>query len=94
MSSTDESEHDEAANLNKVTAISNNNITVSPRQKAEVGFGIFIGPKLQDELKARDGLEVSVIMEDYLFLPSRCFGRSTKATHFGKLGLAIIFVTL
>ena len=91
-----ESEHDEAANLNKVTAISNSNITAGPRQKAEAGFGIFIGPKLQDELtKARDGLEVSVDYGKLSFLAKPMFWALNKSHSFlGNWGLAIIFVTL
>ena len=91
-----ESEHDEAANLNKVTAISNSNITAGPRQKAEVGFGIFIGPKLQNELtKARDGLEVSVDYGRLSFLAKPMFWALNKSHSFlGNWGLAIIFVTL
>ena len=91
-----ESEHDEAANLNKVTAISNNNIIAGPRQRTEAGFGIFIGPKLQSELtKARDGLEVSVDYGRLSFLAKPMFWALNKSHSFlGNWGLAIIFVTL
>ncbi|MBI73301.1 MAG: membrane protein insertase YidC [Gammaproteobacteria bacterium] len=91
-----ESEHDEAANLNKVTAISNSNITAGPRQRTEAGFGIFIGPKLQSELtKARDGLEVSVDYGRLSFLAKPMFWALNKSHSFlGNWGLAIIFVTL
>ena len=91
-----ESEHDEAANLNKVTAISNNNIIAGPRQRTEAGFGIFIGPKLQDELtKTRDGLEVAVDYGMLSFLAKPMFWALNKSHSFlGNWGLAIIFVTL
>jgi YidC/Oxa1 family membrane protein insertase len=91
-----ESEHDKAANLNKVTAISNINIVAGPRQRTEAGFGIFIGPKLQDELtKARDGLEVSVDYGRLSFLAKPMFWALNKSHSFlGNWGLAIIFVTL
>ena len=91
-----EAEHDESANLNKVTAISNNNILVKPRQKVEAGFGVFIGPKLQGELnKARDGLEASVDYGRLSFLAKPMFWALNKShTFLGNWGLAIIFVTL
>lgn len=91
-----EAEHDESANLNKVTAISNNNILVKPRQKVEAGFEVFIGPKLQGELtKARDGLEASVDYGRLSFLAKPMFWALNKShTFLGNWGLAIIFVTL
>ena len=91
-----EAEHDQAANLNKVTAISNDKVTVGPRRRAETGFEIFIGPKLQDELsKARDGLEVSVEYGKLSFLAKPMFWALNKSHSFlGNWGLAIIFVTL
>ena len=91
-----EAEHDESANLNKVTAISNNNILVKQRQKVEAGFEVFIGPKLQGELtKARDGLEVSVDYGRLSFLAKPMFWALNKShTFLGNWGLAIIFVTL
>ena len=60
------------------------------------GFGIFIGPKLQDELtKARDGLEVSVDYGRLSFLAKPMFWALNKSHSFlGNWGLAIIFVTL
>ena len=91
-----EAEHDESANLNKVTAISNNNILAKPRQRVEAGFGVFIGPKLQGELtKARDGLEASVDYGRLSFLAKPMFWALNKShTFLGNWGLAIIFVTL
>ena len=91
-----EAEHDQAANLNKLTAISNDNVTVGPRRRAETGFEIFIGPKLQDELsKARDGLEVSVEYGKLSFLAKPMFWALNKSHSFlGNWGLALIFVTL
>ena len=91
-----EAEHDQAANLNKVTAISNDKVTVGPRRRAETGFEVFIGPKLQDELsKARDGLEVSVEYGKLSFLAKPMFWALNKSHSFlGNWGLAIIFVTL
>ena len=91
-----EAEHDQAANLNKLTAISNSAITVGPKQKTETGFEIFIGPKLQNELtKAREGLEVSVDYGMLSFLAKPMFWALNKSHSFlGNWGLAIIFVTL
>jgi YidC/Oxa1 family membrane protein insertase len=91
-----EAEHDQTANLNKVTAISNDKVMVGPRQRVETGFEIFIGPKLQDELsKARDGLEVSVEYGKLSFLAKPMFWALSKSHSFlGNWGLAIIFVTL
>ena len=91
-----EAEHDQTANLNKLTAISNDKVTVFPRQRVETGFEIFIGPKLQDELsKARDGLEVSVEYGKLSFLAKPMFWALNKSHSFlGNWGLAIIFVTL
>ena len=91
-----EAEHDQAANLNKLTAISNKNITVGPKQNIETGFEVFIGPKLQNELtKAREGLEVSVDYGMLSFLAKPMFWALNKSHSFlGNWGLAIIFVTL
>ena len=91
-----EAEHDQTANLNKLTAISNDKVAVFPRQRVETGFEIFIGPKLQDELsKARDGLEVSVEYGKLSFLAKPMFWALNKSHSFlGNWGLAIIFVTL
>ena len=91
-----EAEHDQAANLNKLTAISNESVSVGPRQRAEAGFEIFIGPKLQDELTmARDGLEASVEYGRLSFLAKPMFWALNKSHSFlGNWGLAIIFVTL
>ena len=91
-----EAEHDQAANLNKLTAISNDKVTVGPRQRAETGFEVFIGPKLQGELsKARNGLEVSVEYGKLSFLAKPMFWALNKSHSFlGNWGLAIIFVTL
>ena len=55
-----EAEHDQAANLNKLTATSNESVSVGPRQQAEAGLEIFLAPKRQAELTtARDGLQDS-----------------------------------
>ena len=91
-----EAEHDQAANLNKLTAISNDKVVIGPRQRAETGFEIFIGPKLQDKLsKAREGLEVSVEYGKLSFLAKPMFWALNKSHSFlGNWGLAIIFVTL
>ena len=91
-----EAEHDQAANLNKLTAISNSAITVDPKQNTQTSFEIFIGPKLQNELtKARDGLEVSVDYGMLSFLAKPMFWALNKSHSFlGNWGLAIIFVTL
>ncbi len=91
-----EAEHDQAANLNKLTAISNSTITVAPKQNTQTSFDIFIGPKLQNELtKARDGLEVSVDYGMLSFLAKPMFWALNKSHSFlGNWGLAIIFVTL
>ena len=91
-----EAEHDQAANLNKLTAISNKSVSVGPRQRATTGFEIFIGPKLQGELRAaRDGLEASVEYGKLSFLAKPMFWALNKSHSFlGNWGLAIIFVTL
>ena len=91
-----EAEHDQAANLNKLTAISNNSVTVGPMQNAETNFEVYIGPKLQNQLtKARDGLEVSVDYGMLSFLAKPMFWALNKSHSFlGNWGLAIIFVTL
>jgi len=91
-----EAEHDQAANLNKLTAISNERLSVRPRQKVETSFGVFIGPKLQEELtKARDGLEASVEYGRLSFLAKPMFWALNKSHSFlGNWGLSIIFVTL
>ena len=91
-----EAEHDQAANLNKLTAISSEGVSVGPRQRATTGFEIFIGPKLQGELRtARDGLEASVEYGKLSFLAKPMFWALNKSHSFlGNWGLAIIFVTL
>ena len=91
-----EAEHDQAANLNKLTAISSEGVSVGPRQRATTGFEIFIGPKLQGELRtARDGLEASVEFGKLSFLAKPMFWALNKSHSFlGNWGLAIIFVTL
>lgn len=91
-----EAEHDQAANLNKLTAISSEGVSVGPRQRATTGFEIFIGPKLQGELgAARDGLEASVEYGKLSFLAKPMFWALNKSHSFlGNWGLAIIFVTL
>ena len=91
-----EAEHDQAVNLNKLTAISNSPITAGPKQNTETSFEVFIGPKLQNELtKARDGLEVSVDYGMLSFLAKPMFWALNKSHSFlGNWGLAIIFVTL
>ena len=91
-----EAEHDQTANLNKLTAISNSAITAGPKQNTQTSFDIFIGPKLQNELTmARDGLEVSVDYGMLSFLAKPMFWALNKSHSFlGNWGLAIIFVTL
>ncbi len=91
-----EAEHDQTADLNKLTAISNSSITVGPKQNATTNFEVYIGPKLQNELtKARAGLEVSVDYGMLSFLAKPMFWALNKSHSFlGNWGLAIIFVTL
>ena len=91
-----EATHSEAGRLNKISAISLETRSVSSGQSETVTTTLFIGPKLQKQLRTtRDGLERSVDYGKLSFLASPLFWLLENIYEYvGNWGLSIILVTL
>lgn len=91
-----EATHKTEDRLDKLSAISLETRTVLPYTRATVGTQLFIGPKLQSELrKTRDGLELSVDYGKLSFLATPLFWLLENIHKYvGNWGLSIILVTL
>lgn len=91
-----EATHSEADRLNKISAISLETRGVSSGQSETVTTTLFIGPKLQKQLRTtRDGLERSVDYGKLSFLASPLFWLLENIYEYvGNWGLSIILVTL
>ena len=91
-----EATHTEADRLNKISAISLETRSVSSGQSETATTTLFIGPKLQKQLRStRDGLERSVDYGKLSFLASPLFWLLENIFEYvGNWGLSIILVTL
>ena len=91
-----EATHKTETRLDKLSAMSLETRTVSPYTRATVGTQLFVGPKLQSELrKTRDGLELSVDYGKLSFLATPLFWLLENIHKYvGNWGLSIILVTL
>ena len=91
-----EATHSEADRLNKISAISLETRSVSSGQSETSTTTLFIGPKLQKQLRStRDGLERSVDYGKLSFLASPLFWLLENIFEYvGNWGLSIILVTL
>ena len=91
-----EATHSEADRLNKISAISLETRNVSSGQSETARTTLFVGPKLQKQLRStRDGLERSVDYGKLSFLASPLFWLLENIFDYvGNWGLSIILVTL
>ena len=91
-----EATHTEADRLNKISAISLETRSVSSGQSETATTTLFIGPKLQKQLRStRGGLERSVDYGKLSFLASPLFWLLENIFEYvGNWGLSIILVTL
>ena len=91
-----EATHKTETRLDKLSAVSLETRTAYPNTKESVGTQLFIGPKLQSELrKTREGLELSVDYGKLSFLATPLFWLLENIHKYvGNWGLSIILVTL
>ena len=91
-----EATHTKDSRLSKISAISLETQSLSPGLKTTVETQLFIGPKLQGELKkTREGLELSVDYGKLSFLAAPLFWLLDNIHKYvGNWGLSIILVTL
>ena len=87
---------DPANELYKVAMVGQTPVTVRPGARAQVSTTLFVGPKIQEQLKdVAQGLELSVDFGKLTFLSSPLFWLLNKTHQLVRnWGLAIILVTL